>query len=66
MGGRVVSAKIIPFVPPLNRKRESMRSPSMAFRPATRPDDLTMDRADTAPREYVSPPDMPGHDLKNG
>jgi hypothetical protein len=66
MGGRVVSAEIIPFVPRINRKRESMRSPSIAFRPPPRRDDLTMDHADTAPCEYVSSLDMPGHDLKNG
>jgi hypothetical protein len=37
-----------------------------AFRSTPRSDDLTMDHADTAPCEYISSFDLPGHDLKNG
>jgi hypothetical protein len=61
-----VSAEIIPFVARLNRKREPACLPTAAHRSAPRPDDLTMDHADTAPCEYVPPFDPPGHDLKNG
>jgi hypothetical protein len=60
-----VSAKIIAFVPRLNRKREPMHLPLAAFRSALRPDDLSMDHADTAQYEYVPSFDLPGHDLKN-
>jgi hypothetical protein len=61
-----VSAKIIPFVPRLNRKREPNYFPPAAFRSAPQPDDLTMDHADTAPCEYVPSFDLSGHDLQNG
>src|SRR5271156_5018622 len=49
MGGVIVSAEIIPFVPRPNRKREPMHLPPAPFRWAPRPDDLTMDHADTTP-----------------
>jgi hypothetical protein len=61
-----VSAEIIPFVPRLKRQREPMPFPPAALRSAPRPDDLTMDHADTAPCEYVPSLDLPGHDVKNG
>jgi hypothetical protein len=49
MGGIVVNAKIVPFVPRLNRKQEPVHLMPAAFRSAPHPDDLTMDHADTAP-----------------
>jgi hypothetical protein len=60
VGGVPVSAAIIPFV--LREKCESKPSsfPAVAFRPAIRPDDLTMDHVDTAPCEYVRPEAQPG------
>lgn len=61
-----MSAKIFAFVPWLDRKRELVHFPPAPFRSTPRPDDLTMDHADTAPCEYVSPSDLSGHDLKNG
>jgi hypothetical protein len=61
-----VSAEIIPFVPRLKRKPEPTPLPPAALRSAPRPDDLTMDHADTAPCEYVPSLDLPGHDVKNG
>jgi hypothetical protein len=66
MGGIVVNAKIVPFVPRLNRKQEPVHLMPAAFRSAPHPDDLTMDHADTAPCEYVPCFDVPGHDLQNG
>jgi hypothetical protein len=66
MGGVVVSAEVIPFVPRLNRRRKPVHFPPASFRSAPPPDDLTMDHADTAPCEYVPSFDLPGHDLKNG
>jgi hypothetical protein len=54
------------FVPRLNRKREPVHFPPAAFRSAPRPDDLTMDHADTTPCEYVPPFDPSRHGLKNG
>jgi hypothetical protein len=49
-----VSAEIIPFTP--RPKRGSGPTDfSAATRSAIRPDDLTMDRADTAPCEYLWP-----------
>jgi hypothetical protein len=65
MGGILVTAKIIPFAARGNRKREPVRSSSIAFRPALRRGDLATDQADTAPSEYVSSSDVPGSDLKN-
>jgi hypothetical protein len=66
MGGVIVSAKIIAFVPRLNRRRKPVHFPPASFRSAPPPDDLTMDHADTAPCEYVPSFDLPEHDLKNG
>jgi hypothetical protein len=66
MGGGVVSAEIIPFVPQLKRKRDAMHLPPAAFRSTPRPDDLTMDQADTAPCEYLPPFDTPADESKNG
>ena len=67
MGGVRVSAKIFAFVPRLfYRKRELVHFPPAPFRSTPRPDDLTMDHADTVCGEYVSPSDLSGHDLKNG
>jgi hypothetical protein len=60
------SAKIIAFVPRLNRKREPMNVRPPAFRSTPWSDDLTMDHADTAPCEYLPSFDLPGHDLQNG
>jgi hypothetical protein len=65
VGGVVMSAEIVAFVPRLKRKREPMHAPPAAFRSAPRPDDLTMDHADTAPCEYVPSFDPRGYDLKN-
>lgn len=61
-----MSAKIIALTPRLNRKQEPVHSSSAAFRSTPWPDDLSMDHADTAPCEYVSPFDLSRHDLKNG
>ena len=61
-----MSAKIIAFIPRLNRKQEPVHSSWAAFRSTPRPDDLSMDHADTAPSDYVPSFDPPGHDLKNG
>jgi hypothetical protein len=66
MGGVVVSAKITAFVPRRNRKREPAYFPPARLQSAPRPNDLTMDHADTAPCEYRPSFDLPGHDLKNG
>ena len=54
MGGIFVSAEIIPFTPGPRCRREfvDFRARSLS---AVRPDDLTMDHADTAPCEYLSP-----------
>jgi hypothetical protein len=52
MGSFVVSAEIIPFVPRLDRKRDPVHFPIAAYRSPPRPNDLTMDHADTAPCEW--------------
>jgi hypothetical protein len=49
-----VSAEIIPFTPRPNRGSGPTDFPA-ASRSAIRPDDLTMDHADTAPCEYLWP-----------
>jgi hypothetical protein len=54
MGGFFVSAEIIPFTPRPNRRNQLADFPG-ATRSAVRPDDLTMDHADTAPCEYLWP-----------
>jgi hypothetical protein len=60
VGGIVVSAEIIPFIPRSMRNREPARYPAIPFRPAAKPDDPAMDHTDTLPceywpSEYVSP-----------
>ena len=52
MGGIVVSAEIIPFIPRPNRRRGLTEFPIIR-RSAIQQDDLTMDHADTAPCEYA-------------
>ncbi len=54
-----MSAKIVRLVPRPNRKTGQTDFPTIAFRPAPRPDDLTMDHVDTSPCEYVPPSVMP-------
>ena len=54
MGGIFVSAEIIPFTPRPKRGSGPIDF-SAASRSAIRPDDLTMDHADTAPCEYLWP-----------
>jgi hypothetical protein len=54
MGGIFVSAEINPFIP-RPRCRSRLATFSAATRSAIRPDDLTMDHADTAPCEYLWP-----------
>ena len=55
VGGPLMSAEIIQFVPRPNRRRKQMDSSTIAFRSAPRPADLTMDHVDTSPCEYVWP-----------
>ena len=50
-----MSAEIIQFVPPPNRRRKEMDFSTIASRSAPRPDDLTMEHVDTSPCEYVWP-----------
>jgi hypothetical protein len=50
-----MSADIIRFIPCLRRGCEPTDFPTVAFRPAPEPDDLTTDHADTAPCEYAPP-----------
>ncbi len=50
-----MSARIIQFVPRASFGRRSHEAPQ-PFRFLRRPDDLTMDHADTAPSEYAPPP----------
>ena len=50
-----MSAEIIQFIPRPNRDRGPTDVPSIAFRSAARPDDLTMDHVDTAPCEILWP-----------
>lgn len=56
-----MSAEIIQFIRGPKRNREHSDFPTIAFRSASRLDDLVMDHADTAPCEYVCPkPAEPG------
>ena len=55
VGGILVSAEIIQFIRRPKHNREQSDFPTIAFRSAVRPDELTMDHADTAPYEYVRP-----------
>ena len=54
MGGVVVSAEIIPFMPRTRSRSGSADFPAQSHS-AIGPDDLTMDHADTAPCEYLRP-----------
>jgi hypothetical protein len=53
--GFFMSAEIIRFIPRPKHDREQTDFPTIAFRLPVRPDDLTIDRVDTAPCEYVAP-----------
>jgi hypothetical protein len=55
MGGIFMSAEIIRFIPRPKREREQTDFPTIAFRHPVRPEDPAVDRADTAPCEYVVP-----------
>jgi hypothetical protein len=50
-----VSAEIIRFMRRPNRRRAPTDFPTIAFRSAAAPDDLSMDHVDTAPYEYGAP-----------
>jgi hypothetical protein len=54
VGGIFVSAEIVQFIPRPNHNREPTEFPTIAFRSAAQPDDLTLDHVDTSPSEYVS------------
>jgi len=49
-----VSAEVIPFIPRPNHRSRLTEFPTVT-RSAIRQDDLTMDHADTAPCESISP-----------
>jgi hypothetical protein len=51
-----MSADIIPFIARPPRKLDPRDFPTIAFRSAPRPDDLTMDHVDTALCEHLWPP----------
>jgi hypothetical protein len=55
VGGIVVSAEIIRFILGPKHYRGQSEFPTIAFRSVPRPDDLTIEDADTAPCEYVRP-----------
>jgi|GEM_PF-1534511 hypothetical protein len=55
LGGIFVSAEIIRFIARPDRNRGPTDFPTIAFRSATGPDDLTMDHVDTAACEVVWP-----------
>jgi hypothetical protein len=55
VGGIFVSAEIIRFIRGPKHNRGQTDFPTIAFRSAVRPNDLTMDHSDTAPCEYVWP-----------
>jgi hypothetical protein len=46
-----MSADIIQFIPRSHRDRAATDFPTIAFRSASRSDDLTMDHVDTSPSE---------------
>jgi len=48
-----MSAEIIQFFLRPNHNRDQTDFPTIAFRSAARPDDLTMDHVDTSPREFA-------------
>jgi hypothetical protein len=64
VGGIFVSAEIIPFIPRPQRRNSPVNFPATS-RSAIRPDDLTMDHADTAPCESIWPCEvfLSGHDV---
>jgi hypothetical protein len=51
-----MSAEIIQFIPRSRHERAAADFPTMIFRSAPRPDDLTMDHVDTALCEHFRPP----------
>jgi hypothetical protein len=55
VGGICMSADIIQFIPRRHHDRAATDFPTIAFRSAPRPDDLTMDHVDTALCEIVRP-----------
>jgi hypothetical protein len=55
VGGIFVNAEIIRFIRGPKHNRRQTDFPTIAFRSAVRPDDLTMDHVDAAPCEYVRP-----------
>jgi hypothetical protein len=55
IGANFVSAEIIHFIPRPKHGRERTDFPTIAFRLPVRLDDPALDRADTAPCEYVAP-----------
>ena len=55
VGGVFVSAEIIRFIRGPKHHRGQTDFPTIAFRSVVRPNDLTMDHADTAPCESVWP-----------
>jgi hypothetical protein len=50
-----MSAEITRFIPRPKHGREQTDFPTIAFRHPVRPEDPAVDRADTAPCEYVVP-----------
>ena len=71
VGGIVVSAEIIQFIPRPKWRRQSADGsiadfsstdfPTIAFRSVRRADDLVMDHVDTAPCDYVASGETIGH-----
>jgi len=55
LGGIVMSADIIRFIPRPNRSREPTDFPAIAFRSVVEPDNLIMEQTDTAPCEHTPP-----------
>src|SRR5260370_569135 len=55
VGGALMSAEIIQFIPPPNQSRDQTVFPPIAFRSAAQPDDLTMGSVDTSRCEHVWP-----------
>jgi hypothetical protein len=53
LGGIVMSADIIRFIPRPNPGREPTDFPTIAFRSPVKHDDLVMDHTDTAPCEHA-------------
>jgi hypothetical protein len=53
VGGPVMSAEIIGFIPRPDRKHKPEDRSMMVFRAAAQLDDLTMDHVDAAPCDYA-------------